>query len=214
MLRKFVTVLFLCAILALLGTFALMSLHVAAFTSSAAPSPTDTASQPQRHHLVRIGQLDPAQYASRAEYREWAYSTCSTAALAEVFNYYGHRYRIHDVLVVQAQIHEITPELGLVEDAGIAATAAHFGFTTRWGYRLTLDQILQLANAGTPVIVGWPPERYPGGHLVVIIGGNSHTVFLADSSRYDRSSLSRTQFMKWWAGFSAIVTPAAKGGQV
>ena len=212
MLRNFVTVLFLCAVLVLLGTFALMSLRVSAFTPSAAPTSPGPSPQPQ-HRLVRIGQLDPAQYTSQAEYQEWAYSTCSTAALAEVFNFYGHRYRIHDVLAVQAQLGEITPALGLVENVGIARTAAKFGFQTSWGFTLSYDQVIAAANHGEPVIVGWPPSRYPGGHLVVVIGGNSQTVRIADSSRYDRSSLSRAQFMKWWAGFSAIVTPAVKGGQ-
>ncbi len=183
MLRKFTTVLLLCAVLALLGTFALMSLHVAAFSPSTAPSPTSTSSQPQHRHLVRIFQLDPAQYASQAEYREWAYSTCSSAALAEVLNFYGHRYRIHDVLVVEAALGEITPQLGLVEDAGIARTAARLGFDTKWGYHLALDHILQLANAGTPIIVGWPPSRYPEGHLVVVTGGAPSSVSIADSSR-------------------------------
>jgi ABC-type bacteriocin/lantibiotic exporter with double-glycine peptidase domain len=165
------------------------------------------------HQLVRIDQLDPSQYASSQEYQTWAYSTCSTAALAEVFNSYGRSYRIHDVLLVQARIGEITPELGLVEDVGIARTAATFGFKTSWGYSLSYDQVVATANHGTPVIVGWPPSRYPGGHLVVITGGNAQMVRIADSSRYDRSSVSRTQFMRWWAGFSAIITPSAQGGQ-
>lgn len=165
------------------------------------------------HHVVRIDQLDPSQYASSQEYQTWAYSTCSTAALAEVMNSYGRSYRIHDVLLVQARLGEITPELGLVEDAGIERTAATFGFKTSWGYNLSYDQVIAAANHGEPVVVGWPPSRYPGGHLVVVTGGNSQTVSIADSSRYDRSWVSRTQFMRWWAGFSAIITPATQGGQ-
>jgi hypothetical protein len=50
------------------------------------------------HQLVRLNQLDPRQYRSAAEYQIWAASTCSTAAMTEVMNYYGHRYRISDVL--------------------------------------------------------------------------------------------------------------------
>jgi len=157
--------------------------------------------------LARIGQLDPAQYNSTADYSLWAYSACSTAAITEVINAYGHDYRIADVLKVEASINEITPSLGLVEDVGVARTMSQFGFKTSWGYSLTYDQVVATANQGEPVIVSWPPSRYAGGHLVVVIGGNSQTVFLADSSLYDRHSLSRTQFMKWWAGFSAVATP-------
>ena len=109
---------------------------------------------------------------------------------------------------MEAAIGEITPALGLVEDVGVANTMTKFGFKTNWGYSLSYDQVIATANRGEPVIVAWPPSRYDGGHLVVVVGGTSQTVFLADSSRYDRHSLSRAQFMTWWAGYSAVATPA------
>jgi hypothetical protein len=48
--------------------------------------------------LVRISQLDPAQYNSTDEDNTWAYSACSTASMTEVFNAYGSHYRITDIL--------------------------------------------------------------------------------------------------------------------
>jgi hypothetical protein len=110
-------------------------------------------------------------------------------------------------LKVEAQIGEITPQLGLLEEVGIQRTAAQFGFMTTWGHSLSLDQIIDIANHGRPVIVSFPPDRYAGGHLLVVTGGNNGTVNLADSSLWNRHSLSRTQFLQWWEGFSAIVTP-------
>lgn len=172
-------------------------------TASANPPKLYGASQ----NLVRLGQLDPAQYNSSADYTLWAYSACSTAAMTEVINSYGHHYRVADILKVEASLNEITPALGLVEDSGVAHTMSKFGFNTSWGYSLSYDQVVATANHGEPVIVAWPPSRYEGGHIVVVIGGNSQTVYLADSSLYDRHSLSRAQFMKWWAGFSAVATP-------
>jgi ABC-type bacteriocin/lantibiotic exporter with double-glycine peptidase domain len=163
------------------------------------------------HHLVRLGQLDPGQYASDQEYRTWAYSTCSTAAMTEIANYYGDSYRITDILAVQAGIGEITPDYGLLEDEGIAHTMAHFGFTTSWGYSRSLDQIVALATQGTPVIVAFPPSRYPGGHVLVITRGDASRVEVADSSVYDVASFSRTRFLALWAGFAAVVTP--QGGR-
>jgi len=157
--------------------------------------------------LVRLGQVDPAQYASNQEFTTWAYSACSTAAMTEVFNAYGHHYRITDVLKVETQIGEITPQLGLLEEVGIQRTAAQFGFKTTWGHNLSLDQIIDVANHGRPVIVSFPPDRYTGGHLLVVTGGNSSIVKLADSSLWNYHSLSRSKFMQWWGGFSAIVTP-------
>ena len=158
--------------------------------------------------LVRLSQLDENEYASQTEYDMWAYSACSTASMTEVFNSYGHHYRITDVLKVENAIGAITPQLGLLHDGDIAKTAAQFDFHTHWGENWTLDQVLSYANAGEPVIVDWPPDRYPDGHIVVVTGGNAHTVDLADSSLWDRQAISRAQFMKWWGGFAAVVTPA------
>jgi hypothetical protein len=158
--------------------------------------------------LVRISQLDESQYASPEEYNTWAYSACSTASMTEVLNAYGYHYRITDVLKVEARLGEITPQLGLVENVGIANTAAQFGFQTAWGTNWTLDQVIQIANLGRPVIVGWPPQRYDGGHIVVVTGGDSNNVYLADSSLWNRHVLSRAQFLQWWAGFAAVMMPA------
>jgi len=174
-------------------------------------TPAKSTNQPSNvqssQSLVRLSQLDPAQYNSTQEFKIWAYSACSTASMTEVFDSYGRHYRITDVLKVEAQIGEITPQSGLLEDIGIQRTAARFGFKTTWGHDLSLDQIIAIANTGKPVIVSFPPDRYTGGHLLVVTGGNSNTVNLADSSLWNRKSLSRAQFLHWWEGYYAIVTP-------
>src|SRR6266567_1648437 len=157
--------------------------------------------------LVRISQLDPAQYSSNAEWNTWAYSACSTAAMTEVFDAYGRGFRITDVLQVEAQIGAITPQLGLLDPSGIQQTAAQFGFKTNWGNSWALDQVISTANSGKPVIVGFPPDRYAGGHLLVVIGGDSAYVYLADSSLWNHRALTRGQFLQWWAGYAAVVTP-------
>jgi len=174
-------------------------------------STNPTVKQQPTYHvskdLVRIGQLDPGQYNSKQEYDLWAFSTCSAAAMTEVINAYGHHYRVTDILKVEAQIGEITPQLGLLKDIGIQRTTTHFGFKTVWGYDLSLDRVIAIANQGTPVIVSFPPSRYPHGHLVVVTGGDGNFVRIADSSIFDRNTLTRAQFLTWWGGFSAVVTP-------
>ncbi len=180
------------------------------FADGSQPTPAANQKEPlsgTSQRLVRIGQLDPAQYNSPQEYNTWAYSACSAAAMTEVFNAYGRHYRVTDVLKVEAQIGAITPQLGLVEDSGIQRTAAQFGFKTTWGHNLSLDQVISTATRGEPVIVSFPPDRYAGGHILAVIGGDSQTVLLADTSRWNRHSLSRSQFLAWWEGFSAVVTP-------
>lgn len=157
--------------------------------------------------LTRLSQLDPQQYSSTEEYNTWASSACSAAAMTEVLNAYGLHLRIQDVLQVESSLKYITPLDGLTQEVGIAETVKRFGFQTTWGDHWTLDQILSNANEGSPVIVSWPPSRYQGGHLVVVTGGDSTTVFLADSSAWNRTRISRQQFQTWWAGFAAIVVP-------
>ena len=163
--------------------------------------------------LLRISQLDPAQYGPPStEYTTWAYAACSAASMTEVLNAYGGHYRIHDILAVEAQRKDITPQGGLLSEGGIADTVAQFGFQASWGHTLSLDQIIADANAGTPVIVSFPPDRYAGGHLLVVRGGDAQNVLVADSSAYNRTSITRAQFTSWWIGkgqalgFSAIVT--------
>ena len=157
--------------------------------------------------FVRISQLDPNQYATTDEYNAWAYSACSAAAMTEVFNAYGRHLRVTDVLGVEARIGEITPELGLVRREGIEHTAAQFGFKTTWGNSWTLDQVIATANSSKPVIVDFPPDRYAGGHILDVIGGNNDYVYLADTSLWNRHAITRTQFLSWWAGYAAVVTP-------
>ncbi|HEV2654369.1 MAG TPA: C39 family peptidase [Ktedonobacteraceae bacterium] len=177
------------------------------------PSLMTTASDGARvHQLVRISQLDPKQYRSTAEYQTWAASTCSTAAMTEVMNYYGRSYRITDVLKAESSIGAISPQLGLLQEEGIAPTVAHFGFQANAGHQLTLDQMIELANHGTPVIVSFPPQRYPHGHLLVVTGGTQNTVFVADSSVWNTHSFTRSRFLQYWGGFAAVARPQ-EGGQ-
>jgi hypothetical protein len=169
-----------------------------------------SATQDASKRLLRLAQLNPAQYTDAAEYEAWAEGACSTAAMTEVLNAYGHHYRIADVLHVEARIGAITPDLGLTTEAGIKATATQFGFATRWGHNLTLDQVIATANSGTPVIISFPPgasSLFPPGHILVVTGGNESRVYLADSSSYNLTGLSRQQFSSYWRGFSAILTP-------
>lgn len=185
------------------------------WTGNTSASTTTNQSQStsvQQHYqasqaLVRIGQVDPAQYNSQADFNTWAYSACSTASMTEVMNAYGHHYRIADVLQIEAQIDAITPQLGLLDGSGIGATVVHFGFKTTYMHNETLNDVINVANSGAPVIVGFPPAKYDGGHLLVVTGGDANYVYLADSSLYNRHSLTHTQFMNWWGGYAAIVTP-------
>jgi hypothetical protein len=171
------------------------------------PTPTVQVTYTASTKLVRLSQLNVAQYQSLQEYNTWAYSACSAASMTEVIDSYGHNYRITDILKIESQIHEITPSEGLLEESGIQHTGTQFGFTTVWGHNLSLNQVIAAANSGTPVIVSFPPDRYAGGHILVVRGGNANYVDLADSSLYNRTQVTRAFFLNYWEGFYAIMTP-------
>jgi hypothetical protein len=162
--------------------------------------------------LVRIDQTARGQYSDGGSYKQWKDSTCSTAAIAEVANVYSEKVsRIADILPIELQAHAISSQLGLLDDGGIGRTVNLLGLQAASGYQLSLDQIIHIANIGVPVIVGFPDARahayYPGGHLLVVTGGNDQTIYVADSSAWNRTSFPRAFFMQLWGGFSSVVTP-------
>ncbi len=161
--------------------------------------------------LQRLSQLDRDQYDSDSEYNTWAYSSCSSASMTEVFNSYGHGYRVTDILKIESGIHEITADEGLLENIGVARTATKFGFNTEWGDNgKSVDEIVNIANKGHPVIISFPPGRNPqfsSGHILVVKGGDKDTVYMADSSLYNHTAYSRSDFAEFWGGFYAIPIP-------
>ncbi|MEO6889321.1 MAG: cysteine peptidase family C39 domain-containing protein [Ktedonobacteraceae bacterium] len=176
---------------------------------AATPATQNQASSPVYHafQITRISQLDPAQYNSPQEYHTWAYAACSAAAMTVVIDAYGHHYRVIDIISVESRLGEITPQMGLLEDVGLARTLAQFGFKASWGYQLNLDQVIATGNKGQPVIVDFPPDRFAGGHLLVVTGGTADSVFLADSSGLNMRTMARARFLQLWGGFSAVATP-------
>lgn len=178
-------------------------------SNSAATQPVFTGVAGASKALVRIDQMATDQYSSTAEYNTWADSACSTATMTEVMNAYGHKYRVTDVLKVQAAKNQITPELGLLSANGIDVTVAQFGFQATHLSNATLDQVIQIANQGRPVIVSFPPDRVVGGHILIVRGGNATQVYLADSSTLDQTMMTRTAFLSLWEGFAVVVTPKA-----
>jgi hypothetical protein len=158
--------------------------------------------------LLRLNQMDQVQYNSTDEYNTWAASTCSAASMTEVINAYTHKnYRVTDILKVEAQLKQITPDEGLLQPEGIAITVAKFGFKADYLNNPTLESIEQIANHGQPVIISFPPSRWPGGHILILRGGQGDKVYLADSSVLNMQVMARDKFLSYWGGFAVVVTP-------
>ncbi len=184
-------------------------------TSAITPVATSTTTQGSVNAtkaLVRLNQSSVAQYANQSERDLWWPSTCSTASMTEVINSYGYHYRITDVLRVESRIGEITADSGLLHENGIDHTATQFGFNTTTLTHPTLDQVIDTANHGKPVIVNFPPQTWTGGHFLVVTGGTDTTVHLADSSILNNGKglqeVSREYFLTYWRGFAKILFPS------
>ncbi len=184
-------------------------------TSSTSKPPDTQVFTGASKALVRVSQVDPAQYNSPQEYDIWWPSACSSASMTEIINSYGHNYRVSDILKVETSVNEITPDLGLLDPHGLDKTLAQFNFTTHWlsnplalPANPSVDELVNTANSGTPVIINFPPSRWAGGHLLVALGGNKDYVYLADSSRLNMRAMDRKTFLKYWAGFAVVATPA------
>jgi len=159
--------------------------------------------------LVRLNQMDPAQYASTQEFNQWAASACSAAAMTEVVNAYSPtKFRVTNILKVESNLGQITPEEGLLQSAGLGITLSKFGLKTTYMSHPTLDDVIKVANQGHPVIVDFPPSNWPGGHLLVVRGGNATSVDLADSSVLNMQVMARSTFLKYWGGLGAVAYPA------
>ena len=168
-------------------------------------------------------QGDRTQYNNEdPEWPLWSASACSGCAMAALMDAYsatlnGRPLNCGDVLEVEYSLSVYNPNngWGLIrgEPYELAETAAHFGFTGYYTQKLSLDDLINLANAGTPSIVRIP------SHVMVLTGGDSQSVFLADSGGLHLAKVTRNQFLhglpgsnryagqSWMAGWYIILTP-------
>lgn len=160
--------------------------------------------------VVRIDSAAMNQYYSDAQRQSWMYSSCSGIAMEMVMNSYGRHFIAADVLQVESDLGVWNVQLGLLREDGIALTAAHFGFDTSSGHDRTLQEVIDTANKGAPVIVSVRDSYYyPNGHIFVIRGGDDQYVYIADSSLANFQRMTHPMFVGMWQGFSAVLTPRA-----
>ncbi|HTK07728.1 MAG TPA: hypothetical protein VL485_11210 [Ktedonobacteraceae bacterium] len=184
-----------------------MVMHAGADTTTLR-LPSHTVPQTASMQLVRVDSAARDQYASAYEWQVWAYSSCSGIAMETVMNAYGRHLIASDVLQVEQDLGVWNVQLGLLRDDGVALTADHFGFNTSASHALTVEQVVEIANEGKPVIVSVRDSvNYPAGHIFVVRGGDAQTVFIVDSSLLNLHQLTRAQFSAMWQGFSAVLTP-------
>lgn len=206
--KEFRIALVVIAILAFASSFVVVPVApkiAQTITNIVAPPPPAPASYSSR--LTRIPQLDQSQYDSPDQYNAYSPSACSAAALTAILDSFGANWHISTILDEEIALGAITPSQGLVRMSGIPNTAAHFGFVAT--PVSSLDQAIQVANSGTPVIVDiLPGAAWPGGHFVDVAKGSADTVALIDSWSTNYQTISKQRFLSWGIGKIFSIAPS------
>jgi hypothetical protein len=162
-------------------------------------SPTLNLSQRvSAHH-----QSNRAEYNNdNPEWQLWSYSACSGCAMAALMDAYGATkngkpLNCGDVLEVEYQLGVYDPGTSPTQNRGLlppgqqglAKTAAQFGFASDFNKHVSLDDLINLANSGTPSIIGIPT------HVMILTGGDSRNIMLADSGGLHLTIVTRDQFL-------------------
>jgi hypothetical protein len=152
--------------------------------------------------LVRVDSAMRNQYYTDYQWQVWSYASCSGISMEEVMNAYGRNLIAADVLQVELNMGVWDTYNGLLGgEPSIAKVANYFGFKADPHPPRTLQALIYVANKGFPVIIGMP------GHIMVVRGGDSNFVYLADSSPANRTILTHQQFLSIWNNFSVLLTP-------
>lgn len=192
-----------------------LSVQTASGKGLPTPHPTPIRLLKAFRGIHRLNQVDPGQYTSQTPYGTWWPSACSAAVMTEAVNSYGYGYRLADILRVEAAFHNptvITPDAGLLYASGLDRTLRTFGFQATQLQHPTVPQLEHLARTA-PVIINFPPFTWPGGHFLIITGGDTSHVTLADSSRLNMPSMSVAMFLSYWRGLAFVVLPVGQGVQ-
>ncbi len=150
------------------------------------------------------------QYNTDYQWKVWSYSSCSGFAMAEVMDAYGRHLNAADVLQVELNLGVWSVYGGLLREDGIAMTADYFGFNADLSHSRTLQDLITISDKGIPIIVDVRDSYYfPGGHIMVVRGGDSQYVYTIDSSPANFTRMSYSMFLGMWSNnhFSAILTP-------
>lgn len=197
------------------GTMQLQTVKFQFIAYTPTPTPPPDTPVPQTNscgsptqRLVWLNSAAAAQYNGN-EWPAWVGSSCSGNSMAMVFNTYGKQLKTGDVLETELRLGAWNPNSGILGDFGFALTGNAYGFNTDLSHSRSLDQIIAIANGGKPVIVGAPM------HILVLTGGDSQYVYLADPSIHNYKRLTRNQFANggfdgfpsYWTGLSVIMTP-------
>ena len=154
-------------------------------------------------------------YDSRAQFEQWRGAACSAASLAEILTAYGLPH-----MTIGRMIRELGPDIS--PQSGLLTYNALNKVVARYGLRadlyldnnaLTYKQMLYLTNTlGIPVVINMRATTgyyhfLSGGHILVMTGGDSKTIRLADSSLYYMKSLPLSTYNQMARPRNVVIVP-------
>lgn len=132
--------------------------------------------------------------------------TCGPAALATLLTHYYGRPVSEQTLTersvadMQARGKEVVEGITLLSLRNALTTES----VSSAGYKLTLEQLREVMNAGLPVMVN---VVYPKGHYYLVLAMDDHNVLLADPSWGVRSQ-PISNFLNAWNGVVLVPQPS------
>lgn len=128
--------------------------------------------------------------------------TCGPAALATLLtHYYGTP--ISEATFTERAVADMTSR-GKEVTEGLTLLSLKKALTTESitsaGYKLNLEQLRKIMEAGLPVVAN---VQYPKGHYYLVLGIDDQNVLLADPSWGVRSQ-PLTNFLNAWNGFCQV----------
>jgi uncharacterized protein YvpB len=135
------------------------------------------------------------EYENAAQARAWGYSTCSAASLTAVLRAAGQDVKVADVM--KAMPGGMTIKLGLVSRPSLVNAANQFGAKATDDVT-SYEALKDATDKGQPVLVSIRNGKFPEGHWIVVTGVDESGITCADSSRYDFTSLPRSEFVRSW----------------
>jgi predicted double-glycine peptidase len=154
-------------------------------------------------------------YDSKTQFDRWAGSACSAASLAEILTAYGLPH-----MTIGRMIRELGPDISA--QWGLLSYNAFNKVVAKYGLRadvylennpLTYKQMLYLTNTlGIPVTINMRATTgyyrfLSGGHILVMTGGDSKTIRLADSSLYYMKSLPLSVYNQMARSRNVVIVP-------
>lgn len=152
-----------------------------------------------------------SEYNTASESSQWSPRSCGAASVTAVLRAYGLTNK-DDSLIRIADVLDVAIPMGAIANSGWQGSGYFEQVLDKFGDFRTedvsgnLELMIQKANEGYPVISSVKDSQiFEGGHILVVAGGNEHSVLIADSSGWlvgdtpEIKTVDRALFQRFWS---------------